>query len=992
MCCNLNYRNAFKELLRRKIRPLIALLTSVVVLANSLLIPASISATGQFGNPNASMNPAHDRALKPADQVALAARLSEIPSEQKHPNAGVYPIWAWWITPEEFSEKYPYLEGQQIFITWSELKPAENEPYQWNVLDARIEARIGDLEDKVLYLQLNAVWPDWIFNHVAQASFTERGNHPPQFWDPIYINLYRQFINDVAQHVAQSDYKDKILLVRAQYNALNPEAITPWNHFSYTDFEPTSAGHIYKVDFTREIGNEYARQIVKTYLDAFKPLGIQVVTKPFGATQNDFSLAEEFANMGAGFFSTNSTPNPIARNETLRLSKHEARVRSFSEPYNTVTIRDNPLQWLYWQTLSDLHQGVEFISYYGDDLDNETYAEIFEFAQKYAGWYRQPEQSPGAWIAFRDIKNSSASAWGGGYLEGNYEYLISQLEPNNSLSLFAYNGTGEMDEFNLNPQSKPITNLGTQSQKEGIWARQTNGQPIYLDINDTFAASLGGDIALKISYFDGDNGKFQLSYNDQTGQLKTHTFAKTGTQLWKEATLTINSYQFSNNLEKNADIQLLNAGDGEDIFHLVEIVRLDSAPPLPTQPPLPTPTDEPTSEPTVEPTSEPTAEPTPAPLSLTLNGPASVGLNETFNMGVEVLDVTGEGLYGVQFELNYDPSLISISNLQINPDLPLVVLNGADDISGKIRFVASRQGNVSGLTGNITLLTFEATALGVPGVATFSFGNELMSDRQARGIDLVTQTQTVSIGDTGTPVPTVEPTSEPTTEPTPLPTDEPTPVPTDEPTPVPTDEPTPVPTDEPTPVPTDEPTPVPTDEPTPVPTSEPTIEPTPIPTDEPTPVPTGEPIATLLGQIILAGRANNDWSNATLTIQDGQYGATTDPTGHFTIANVIPGPYNNLIADASGYLPAVCNTFSITPPETTLAAVILLSGDINDDALVDIGDAAAIGVSFGTTGPGLPADINQDQTVNIFDIVLVAINFGQGTQTWSCQAPNSSES
>jgi outer membrane biosynthesis protein TonB len=403
--------------------------------------------------------------------------------------------------------------------------------------------------------------------------------------------------------------------------------------------------------------------------------------------------------------------------------------------------------------------------------------------------------------------------------------------------------------------------------------------------------------------------------------------------------------------------------------------------------PIPQPTGEPTSiptdEPTTEPTAEPTTEPTPEAMVLRINGPASMGAEDTAQLTVDAQGLSGNGLYGAQLEILFDPNLLSIGNLQVNPDLPYVLQNNADNSLGKITLVASRQGRVPGLTGNITLLTFQATALGIPGTATLSFEGVKMGDPQALPLALTIENFTLLIEDNATPVPTDEPTPIPTDEPTPLPTDEPTPVPTDEPTVVPTDEPTPIPTDEPTPLPTDEPTPIPTDEPTPVPTDEPT----PVPTDEPTPVPTDEPgLAVVSGQVILAGRANSDWSGGTVTIDDTGQSANTDPTGNFIIADVAPGAHSSITADGPGYLPAVCTTVTITAPETALAIVNLLSGDISDDGQVDITDATAIGTSFGQTGTDLPADINRDGIIDIFDLILVGVNFGEETQPWNCLA------
>jgi hypothetical protein len=403
--------------------------------------------------------------------------------------------------------------------------------------------------------------------------------------------------------------------------------------------------------------------------------------------------------------------------------------------------------------------------------------------------------------------------------------------------------------------------------------------------------------------------------------------------------------------------------------------------------------------------------------SLVIHQPDSVSAGESFKVSVEAQNLSGEGLYGVQFELKYNPMLLSVSNLQLNPDLSFVVLNNADNTTGKITLAATRQGRVPGLMGNMTLLTFDATALNTAGLAAFTFENVKVSDPHAQAIAIVAQDGTILIGDILEPEPTDEP--QPTAEPEPVPTDQPEPVPTDEPEPepAPTDEPAPEPTTEPEPTPTDQPAPeptteplpepAPTDEPAPEPTAEPSPEPTtepePTPTDEPAPEPTSEPLpeptaepepapteppaaAVVFGQAILAGRAGNNWSNAVITVDDSGQNAATDPAGNFTLANIVTGPHTSITADAPGYLPAVCLNPTAVAPETALLPITLLSGDISDDNLVDISDATAIGASFNLTGPGLIADLNQDQVIDIFDIVLVSLNFGQaGPQPWSCQ-------
>ena len=392
----------------------------------------------------------------------------------------------------------------------------------------------------------------------------------------------------------------------------------------------------------------------------------------------------------------------------------------------------------------------------------------------------------------------------------------------------------------------------------------------------------------------------------------------------------------------------------------------DEPTPIPTDEPTAAPTDKPTvaptSTPTTPPTAVPTDEPTPDPVqavTLMLDLPSAVETGQSFSGSIVAENVSEPGIYGVQLELLFDTDLIMIDSATAHNGFDYVMRDDPDNTNGKIVLIASKTGRVSGLTGNITLLTFEATAKNATGAADFTFSNTKLSDPQATPIKVISIDGSIVVEGDATPVPTDEPTPEPTDEPTPVPTDEPTPVPTDEPTPEPT------PTDEPTPVPTDEPTPVPTDEPTP----EPTIEP-------------GN--AEVIGQVILAGRANNDWSGADV----GANGTTTttDANGDFSLVSMPAGPGMTFTADAPGYLSAICTEVTVATPETVLNAVTLLSGDITNDDIVDIADATAVGVSFDQTGSGMAADINQDEVIDIFDLVLVSINFGaEGPQDWDCQ-------
>jgi hypothetical protein len=59
-------------------------------------------------------------------------------------------------------------------------------------------------------------------------------------------------------------------------------------------------------------------------------------------------------------------------------------------------------------------------------------------------------------------------------------------------------------------------------------------------------------------------------------------------------------------------------------------------------------------------------------------------------------------------------------------------------------------------------------------------------------------------------------------------------------------------------------------------------------------------------------------------------------------------------ADAVGYLPAYCVGKAVAAPQTTLAAGELVAGDVNDERVIVILDAVAVGAAFGTQASILP--------------------------------------
>ncbi|MGD0496605.1 MAG: NosD domain-containing protein [Candidatus Bathyarchaeia archaeon] len=97
--------------------------------------------------------------------------------------------------------------------------------------------------------------------------------------------------------------------------------------------------------------------------------------------------------------------------------------------------------------------------------------------------------------------------------------------------------------------------------------------------------------------------------------------------------------------------------------------------------------------------------------------------------------------------------------------------------------------------------------------------------------------------------------------------------------------------------------------------------------------------------------------------------------------DVYSGPYQNETgSDGLGDSWYVIDTLNFDP-YPLMQPYVPISGDLNQDGIVDIFDATLAALSFGSY-PGHPrwnpeVDLNEDNVIDIFDIIILAINFGK---------------
>jgi len=139
------------------------------------------------------------------------------------------------------------------------------------------------------------------------------------------------------------------------------------------------------------------------------------------------------------------------------------------------------------------------------------------------------------------------------------------------------------------------------------------------------------------------------------------------------------------------------------------------------------------------------------------------------------------------------------------------------------------------------------------------------------------------------------------------------------------------------------------------------------------------------GKVTLQGRADNSGSGI-LQLGVGQlagYGPFQDLHdywGKFGIVGVVEDTYS-VSASKVNYLAlpvSLGKTVVITSSKTTIEPLMLLGGDVDADAVINLTDAILIGGQYATAGT---ADVNGNGTVDLYDLVLAAGNYLEGSAT-----------
>jgi hypothetical protein len=554
-------------------------------------------------------------------------------------------VWSIWDNIGDFpATSYTFFKGKMIPTTWAAVEPTNNN-FSFTQLNTWINSAVTtegyDYVMVKIYVGPNS--PSWIYNNsVPEITTTVNtyGQPYPYYPDTNYTVYFKRLIDNLFTFLNAHAHKAKIVAVQAPIGRSGDVS-------GYAGSPSTCELNGVSVDCTPYSiteGNNglsnwegYQKTMFQYWYDKFNGSGI---TPIFHANRswisgwlddNTPNHWRKFAKGGHCYqhanMSEKTTPASKGYTAGWAIATRDEMDKS---AYARGKFTDAPKWFIYWTALHALYIGIDFWNI--EDV-NDAAADTtgYDFFNTYAG-YHAANESPGAWIAFRDGLDyadtsrfaSSASPYGfyktwwtqDGIADGaRYTNIASDFssegavqetdfDPKRSsgpLNATTFNvGSCKHDQINdvgfdtlkhnysmYLTQIEPSTydhgywRVGAITQPYGRYARGFENSPsslnnIYLDLDDSFidGAPVRTTVTVRVVYLNQDTNQWSLYYNAVGDNQKlAYTHTNTNTDDWQEKEVTLSDTYFNNAGPVGADIWLSNADTNDDKFHMVEITR-----------------------------------------------------------------------------------------------------------------------------------------------------------------------------------------------------------------------------------------------------------------------------------------------------------------------------------------------------------------------------------------------------------------------------------
>ncbi len=487
------------------------------------------------------------------------------------PDRGIYAIW---IKNEKVLD-LPFIKGSQVMVLWSDCEVGEGK-YDFSKMDALLK-QYHDRGMKCTVQVNGNKKPAWMFSKIPYypekvAKFGMADDKTLMFWHPRFIEAYVKFIAAYADHLKTSPYRENILGVRMNFNAVGTEHLSPGKAADHLEkwIQPDGSKEPLP-GYSKKVQQEYQKTVFEAHVKNFSP-DIFLFLRANVSEEIAAPHADLFASGHMGWFVTGALPieSPHEFFQTVYgiFGKYTrtGKALGYAEPikdsfgYGGAETKDlkylGPARFNYWRLLLDLHYGISYIACYGEDLSiavdgkntsgsfpdlKPFYTLAFQFADKYAGYLNDAAHSPGAWVALRQADHPDPKL----IRTDDCEFLMKRLPDD----------------------SKGVTDVGPKDQGYGGWARVlAPGKIMRFRLDERFALSLEeAPFTASLIYLDNGTGKLTLRVSGKELPIEMKNTGR-----FEKAQLQIGPSHWA---AGGPDISVENTEETDATLHMLEITR-----------------------------------------------------------------------------------------------------------------------------------------------------------------------------------------------------------------------------------------------------------------------------------------------------------------------------------------------------------------------------------------------------------------------------------
>jgi hypothetical protein len=478
--------------------------------------------------------------------------------------------------------------------------------------------------------------PEWIYEKGVPKVAVNGGKgqeYFPYYLDQNYINYFHRFIGKLADHIASLPEKERKVFAFIQpafgstgdkqlYKGIPKDPKYKISAEEYLEFCSGATKRFYEafdkpelkhIRFLFNVDDESNPAVLKGAKGA--KAGELLYANwlrqnyPIELRKQQFTIAIGYQANGEIKQDTELRPTFYGLNG----SQPEFVRGEFSKFAQGGIFQENPVWNYYWTAISTVDRGLDLWEVDYGTVKTGKYDEGFAFANRYS-YYKQPQTSPYAFIALRDVLDSADAVR---FPEGKYGKAVqSNAERVNKIemefnkygakvgdlhaatSLSGSNYLYEAKAMNdvgfgliARNYSRFITQIDANETSVGLWRVGPTNQPysryarafenssgrnrMYFDLDDNFLSTKAkGLITLKIIYLDKGSGNFSVRYDSSSDPDKTAvTITKANSGRWVSKSITISDGAFANKGPRNSDFSLMNEDNDDDVFHMIEIMK-----------------------------------------------------------------------------------------------------------------------------------------------------------------------------------------------------------------------------------------------------------------------------------------------------------------------------------------------------------------------------------------------------------------------------------